>query len=486
MNAPAEHAPGTRQLIRAARHVVPGFGGELIAPGDDRYDAARSVWNAAIDRRPSLIARAHGTADVAAVIRYARDTGTPLSVRGGGHSAAGLAVADGAVMLDLSPMKAVTVDPAARVAVAAAGLTWAELDAATQRYGLAVTGGVVGSTGIAGLTLGGGIGWLDRLVGLTCDNLTETEAVTGDGEVVRATAAERPELLWALRGGGGNFGVVTSFSYRLHAVTGGYGGIIGYPFDRAADVLHAYAEAGEGAPGRLALYAGLLTAPPLPFIPERWHGRPVAGLIPVCFGTADDHPERTVATVRALLPPPAFEATGPMPYLQFQRLSPDGPPGMHHYYTAEWLSVLDDAAIDALISAAACAPSPHSVIVVKRMGGAVARVPADGTAFWYRQAAHNLDVHAVWAPGGDAAANRAWARAARQSVRHASAGGGYVNFLGDDQGTSRVRAAYGGNYDRLAEVKAAYDPGNFFRINHNIPPNVASGYPGYRAEGGQS
>jgi Berberine and berberine like len=236
-------------------------------------------------------------------------------------------------------------------------------------------------------------------------------------------------------------------------------------------VLRAYAEAGERAPGRLALYAGLLTAPPLPFIPERWHGQPVAGLIPVCSGTADDHPERTVAAVRALLPPPAFEAVGPMSYLQFQRLSLDGPPGKHHYYTAEWLNALDDAAIDALIGAAACAPSPHSLIAVKRMGGAVAEVPANGTAFWYRQAAHNLDVHAVWAPGGDEAANRAWARTARQSVRHASAGGGYVNFLGDDQGTSHVRAAYGGNYDRLTEVKAAYDPGNFFRLNHNIAPS---------------
>jgi FAD/FMN-containing dehydrogenase len=473
----------SRELTRPLRPVIPGFAGELITPRDERYDAARAVWNAAIDRRPALIACAHSAADVAAVIRYARDSGLPLSVRGGGHSAAGLAVADDAPMLDLSPLKAVTVDPAARVAVAAPGLTWAELDAATQARGLAVTGGVVGSTGIAGLTLGGGIGFLDRFAGLTCDNLIEADVVTADGEVIRANAAEHPDLLWALRGGGGNFGVVTSFSYRLHQVTGGYGGFIGYPFDRAPDVLRAYAEAGERAPARLALYAALLKAPPLPFIPERWHGQPVAGLIPVCFGTADDHPERAVAAVRDLLPPPAFEMTGPMSYPQFQRLSPDGPPGMHHYYTAEWLNVLDDAAIAALVGAAAGAPSPRSIIVVKRMGGAVAEVRPDGTAFWYRHAAHNLDVHAVWAPGEDAAANRAWARATRQSAGHASAGGGYVNFLGGDQGTTRVRAAYGGNYDRLTEVKAAYDPGNFFRVNHNIPPARAhtsqrSGPPG--------
>jgi FAD/FMN-containing dehydrogenase len=467
-------------MTREFPQTLPGFASDIIMPDDERYDAARAVWNAAIDRRPALIARPHSAADVAAVIRYARDSGLPLSVRGGGHSAAGLAVADGALMLDLSAMKEVTIDPAARAAVAAGGVTWAELDAATQSHGLAVTGGVVGSTGIAGLTLGGGIGWLDRMAGLTCDNLIEAEVVTADGEVVRTNDAERPELLWALRGGGGNFGVVTSFSYRLHPVTGGYGGIIGYPFDLAADVLRAYVRAGDQAPGRLALYAGLLTAPPLPFIPERWHGQPVAGLIPVCLGTAADHPERAVAAVRDLLPPPAFEATGPMSYLQFQGLSPQHPRGMHHYYTAEWLDTLDEAAIDALVGAAACAPSPQSIIGIKRMGGAVGDVPADGSAFWYRQAAHNLDVHAVWAPGGDAAANRAWARTTRQAVRHASAGGGYVNFLDADessaddssagQRTDRIRAAYGGNHTRLRQVKTAYDPDNFFCLNHNIPP----------------
>jgi FAD/FMN-containing dehydrogenase len=454
---------------------VPGFTGELIAPGDERYDEARSVWNAAIDRYPALIARARGTADVTAVIRYAQDSGLPLSVRGGGHSAAGLAVADGALMLDLSAMKAVAVDPAARTAVAAPGVTWGELDAATQSRALATTGGVVGSTGIAGLTLGGGIGWLDRLAGLTCDNLVEAKVVTADGRVRTASGTEHPDLFWALRGGGGNFGVVTSFRYRLHPVTSAYGGLLGYTFDHAADVLRAYLAASEDAPGRLALYAGMTTAPPLPFIPERLHGQPLAALFPVCFGTADDHPERAVAAVRALLPPPAVDATGPMSYRQVQQFS-EGPgvPGWHHYYTAEWLDVLDDKVIDALVGAASRATSPRSIIVVKRMGGAAARVPADGTAFWYRRAAHNLDIHAQWAPGGDPAAHRAWAHAARQAVRHASAGGGYVNFLGGDQGADRVRAAYAGNYRRLTEVKAAYDPANFFRLNHNIPP---AGFP---------
>ena len=293
---------------------VPGFTGQLIAPGDGGYDEARAVWNAAIDRYPALIARAHRTADVAAVIRYAQDNGMPLSVRGGGHSAAGLAVADGALMLDLSPMKAAAVDPAAGIAVAGPGLTWEELDAATQEHRMATTGGVVGSTGIAGLTLGGGIGWLDRFAGLTCDNLIEAEVVTADGRIITASGTEHPGLFWALRGGGGNFGVVTSFSYRLHPVTTAYGGILGYTFDRAADVLRAYVRASEDAPDRLALYAGMTTARPLPFIPEVLHGQPLAALFLACFGTADDHSERTVASVRALLPPPAFDATGPLSY----------------------------------------------------------------------------------------------------------------------------------------------------------------------------
>ena len=453
---------------------IPGFAGELIAPGGERYDQARAVWNAAIDRRPSLIARASRTADVLAVIRYARRSGTPLSIRGGGHSAAGLAVADGVPMLDLSPMKAVAVDPAARVAVAAPGLTWEELDAATQSRGLATTGGVVGSTGIAGLTLGGGIGWLDRLAGLTCDNLASAEVVTADGRLLRASDTEHPDLFWALRGGGGNFGVVTSFSYRMHPVTQAYGGLLGYTFDQAAKVLEAYAALSDQAPDRLALYAALATAPPLPFIPRGLHGQPVALLIPVCFGTADDHPERTVAAVRSLLPPPAVDTTGPMSYHQIQRFS-EGPlaPGGHHYYTAEWLDFLDGTAIESLVSAAARATSPLSIIVLKRMGGATARVPAEATAFRYRQAAHNLDIHAQWAPDGDPARHRAWAHDTRRAVRHASAGGGYVNFIDGDLGDERVRAAYGANYSRLAEVKAAYDPDNFFRFNHNIAPAVA-------------
>jgi FAD/FMN-containing dehydrogenase len=450
-----------------------GFRGRLISPGDDGYDAARAVWNGAIDRHPALIARAAGTGDVAAAVRFARERGLPVSIRGGGHSAAGFAVADDALMLDLSGMKSVRVDPAARTAVAGPGLLWRELDAATQEYGLATTGGVVGSTGIAGLTLGGGIGWLDRMAGLACDNLLGAEVVTADGQVLQASADAHPDLFWALRGGGGNFGVVTCFTYRLHPVTEAYGGLLGYTMDRAAEVLQAYREIGAHAPDRLALYAGLVTAPPAPFVPGHLHGQRVVGLIPVYFGAAGEA-EQLLAPLRAL-GTPAVAMVRPMSYQQAQQLT-DGlnPPAMHHYYTAEWLRGLDDRTIEALVAAAVDAASPLSVIVLKRMGGAAARVPADATPFWYRQAEHNLDIHAQWAPGSAPEPHIAWARAARQAAWRDSAGGGYVNFIGAED-SGRVCAAYGGNYPRLARIKAAYDPGNFFHLNNNIPPAVLEG-----------
>lgn len=403
-----------------------------------------------------------------AVVRYAREEGLALSVRGGGHSTAGLAVADGALMLDLSAMKSIRVDAAARVAVAAPGLTWDGLDAATQAHGLAIAGATVGSVGIAGMTLGGETGRLDRLAGLSCDNLIDADIVTVDGRVL--TASEHPDLLWALRGGGGNLGVVTSLHYRLHPVKAAHVEFLGYPLARAADMLRAYAQFGEQAPDRLALYAALETAPPLPFIPRRLRGKRFAALLALCFGSADDHPERVLAPLRALLPPPAVDVTGALSYLETQQpaegMAPGGAP---HYDTAEWLSLLDDTAIDAQVAAAACAPTPRPAIVVKLMGGATARVPAADTAFWYRQAAHKLNVNVEWVPG-EPDVHREWVRSTREAVSHASADGGYINFIGEDEGADRVRAAYGGNYERLAQVKAAYDPGNFFHLNHNIAP----------------
>jgi FAD/FMN-containing dehydrogenase len=306
------------------------FRGQLILPGDEPYDAARAVWNGAIDRRPALIAVVGGTGDVVAAVRFARERGLAVSIRGGGHSAAGWAVADDALMIDVSALNEILVDPAARTAVAGSGLRWRELDTATQAYGLATTGGVDGTTGIAGLTLGGGLGWLDRLAGLTCDNLLGAEVVTADGQILEVSADNHPDLFWALRGGGGNFGVVTSFTYRLHPVTEVYGGLLGYPADRAAEVLQAYREISTDAPDRLALYAGLVTAPPAPFVPEHLHGQRVVGLIPVYFGAAEEA-ARALAPLLAAIPP-VLDLTKPMSYQEVQRLV-DGfnPPAMHHY-----------------------------------------------------------------------------------------------------------------------------------------------------------
>ena len=282
------------------------------------------------------------------------------------------------------------------------------------------------------------------------------------------------DRFWALRGGGGNFGVVTSFTYRLHPVTLAFGGLLGYTMDRAKDVLQAYRQVGADAADRLALYAGLVAAPPAPFVPEHLRGKRVAGLIPVYFGPANEA-ARALAPLLAVAPP-VLDLTKPMSYQEVQRLT-DGlnPPAMHHYYTAEWLRSLDDQTIDELVAAAADAPSPLSVIILKRMGGAIGRVPADATPFWYRGAAYHLDIHAQWAPGEPPEPHVAWARGARQAARRDWAGGGYVNFIESGPDTGRVRAAFGGNYARLAQIKAAYDPDNFFHINNNILPAVPAG-----------
>jgi FAD/FMN-containing dehydrogenase len=292
--------------------------------------------------------------------------------------------------------------------------------------------------------------------------------------VLRASDESHPDLFWALRGGGGNFGVVTSFTYRLHRVTDVFGGLLVYTAARAAEMLRAYREFSADAPDRLALYAGLVTAPPAPFIPEHLRGQRVVGLIPVYFGTAEQA-ARVLAPLLAAAPP-VLNLTRPMSYPEVQQLT-DGlnPPAAHHYYSAEWLDSLDEQTIGALVAAASGAPSPHSLIVIKRMGGAAGQVPVGATPFWYRDAAHNLDVHVQWTPGDPPEPHIAWARAVRQAAQRASAGGGYVNFIGADQGPDRVRAAYGGNYERLRRIKAAYDPGNFFRINNNIPPAVPVG-----------
>jgi FAD/FMN-containing dehydrogenase len=435
--------------------------GALLGPNDGDYEAARHVWNGMVDRRPALIARCASPADVQAALAFARPAGLAVAVRGGGHSAAGLGTCDGGVLIDLSPMNRVTVDPGSRTAVAGGGTTWGRYDAATQAHGLASTGGAISTTGIGGLTLGGGIGWLMRKHGLACDNLTGAEVVTADGQVVTASADENPDLLWALRGGGGNFGVVTSFTYRLHPVSQVLGGLLVHPAERAGELLRFYREQTSRASDELTTFAGLLHSP---------EGAPISALVTCHCG----EPAQAEADMRPLreFGPPLADQVGPMPYTALQSMLDEGfPPGMQVYWTAHFLTGLSDAAIDTLVEHFGRITSPLSAILIEHLGGAVARVGADESAFAYRDAPYNLAVIARWTdPAESAERHVAWARGVREAMRP-FAQGVYVNYLGVGDEAERVLSAYGDRtYARLAAIKAAYDPENVFRVNQNIRP----------------
>jgi FAD/FMN-containing dehydrogenase len=447
------------------------FPGELLRPGDDDYDEARKVWNGAIDRRPALIARCASPADVAAALRLARDRDLPIAVRGGGHSIAGLSINDDGLVIDLSPLRAIKVDPDRRTARAGGGVLWGELDAATQAHGLATVGGIVTHTGIAGLTLGGGIGWLMRRHGATVDNLLAADVVTVDGDLLHASADENPDLFWGLRGGGGNFGVVTSFEYRLHAVGPTIlGGPIYFALEDGPEVLRFYRDFIDGAPDELTTILNLRPAPPLPFLPEEIHGQPVV-TVAVCYAGDVDCGEALLAPLRRCATP-LVDAVGPRPYTDLQRLfDPSVPHGWHYHWRSCELPPLTDAAIDTLLDRAAHITSPRSYIIVFQLGGAVARVGEDSTAFAQRDAAHDVNINAVWL-AGDADADRhvQWVRDTYEALEPHSRGRAYVNFL-EDEGQDRVRAAYGpAKYDRLVSLKRRYDPDNLLRRNQNISP----------------
>lgn len=446
------------------------FAGEVLRPGDPPYDQARCVWNAAVDRRPALIARCTSTEDVTAALKLAREAQLLVSIRGGGHSHAGFGVWDGALMLDLSLMKTMSVNSVRRTAVAGPGLTWATFDAATQAHGLATTGADVATTGIAGMTLGGGAGWLHRIAGLTCDNLLSAQVVIADGRVLRATPAENTDLFWALRGGGGNFGVVTSLEYRLHPVHEVFGGLVLHPLERGRAALRLFQELCDSGPDELFLRAMLVLAPPAPFVPEELRGRPAVMLHAAYFGRQADG-ERLLRPLREV-GPPAVELLHPMRYLDLQQAGPAIPPGLFAYARSEWLQRLDDRTIDALLAGAAQISTPFTLIELQQMGGAMSRVSERDTAFACRHAAHHLAILSMWPPADAAEGRVAWARSLWEAVRRASAGGPYVNLLMGDEGDERIRAAYGpANYARLVEIKAKYDPTNVFRINHNIRPD---------------
>jgi len=450
------------------------FAGELVSPDDGRYDDARQVWNGAIDRRPALIARCAGPADVAAALRVAREGEMPVAVRGGGHGVAGLAVCDDGLVIDLSPMRAIAVDAGNRTARAQAGVLWGELDAATQAEGLATVGGIVTHTGIAGLTLGGGIGWLMRRHGATVDNLLSAEVVTVDGQVLTASETEHPDLFWGLRGGGGNFGIVTSFEYRLHPVGPTVlAGPIYHALEDAPAVLHFYRDFVAEAPDELTTIVTLRMAPPLPFLPEAVHGRPVVS-VGVCYAGAVERGEAVLRPLRRF-GTPLVDAVGARPYIELQRLfDPTVPHGWHYYWKSWELPPLKDEAIDVMVEQAARLSSPRSYMIVFQLGGAVARVGEHDTAYAQRAAAHNVNINAVWLPDDPEPERHVrWARECFAALEPAAAGRAYVNFLGDE-GQDRVRAAYGGEkYARLVALKRRYDPDNVLRLNQNIDPRGA-------------
>ena len=445
------------------------FSGELIRPGDPAYDQARRVWNAAFDRRPACIVRCASSQDVVSAIEYARRAGLAVAVRGGGHHFAGLAVWDGALVVDLSPMKVISVDADRRTAVVQPGVTWGELDAATTEHGLATTGTDLPAVGIAGSTLAGGLGWLHRVAGLSCDNLLSAEVVTADGAVLRAAADEQPDLFWALRGGSGNFGVVTSFEYRLHPVTEVYGGMLLYPIELAGEALRLYQELCDWAPDELFLRATLTPAPPAPFVPEAVRGRPCA-LFGVAYFGAPAEGEQALRPLREL-GSPLVDLVQPLSYSALQQLLAGAvPPEIRAYARTEWLTRLIDEVIDALVAGAANPPSPSAMINLQQLGGAMSRVPDAETAFGYRHADHHLGVLGIWPPAAQGEPVVDWVRSIWELARPVSAGGGYIGNL-MDEGEDRLRASYGAPYSRLARIKARYDPENFFRINPNIAPD---------------
>jgi FAD/FMN-containing dehydrogenase len=453
---------------------IDGFRGRLVTADDSGYDDARAVWNGAVDRRPRLIARCGGTADVAAAVRFARDQDLEIAVRGGGHNVAGTAVCDGGIVIDLSAMRAVLVDPVGRSARVQGGALWGDVDHETQAHGLATTGGIVGHTGVAGLTLGGGLGFLMRKHGLTVDNLVSAEVVTADGAIVRASAHEHPDLFWALRGGGGNFGVVTTFQLTLHPVGPTVtAGPVFWAAEDTTEVLRFYRDFTADAPEELGTVVRLGTVPPLPVIPEDLHYRPALAVAGCYVGTVDDGAH----AVRALrrFGTPLVDLIGPTPYAEHQGgLDDTVPHGWHYYWKATDLTGLSDEVIDVVAEHAYRARSPRTYAAIFHMGGAVARVPGDATAYAGREVSHNIIIDAVWLPeesGELAGAETAWARGFLHALAPHRAGGVYVNFLDADDHADRVREAYPDHiHRRLAEVKAKYDPDNAFHHNKNIRP----------------
>jgi FAD/FMN-containing dehydrogenase len=438
------------------------FSGRLLQPGDAEYDDARRIHNGLIDKRPALIARCRNAGDVARAILFANEHALEIAVRGGGHNVAGRAVTEGGLMIDLAEMKAIEVDPEARTARAEGGVNWNELNAATGEHGLAVTGGAISTTGIAGLTLGGGLGWLMGVQGFTADNLLSVELVTASGEVLNVTQESQTDLFWALRGGGGNFGVATTFEYRLHPVGQVVGGLAVHPFDAAREVLAFYRDFTKSLPDELTVFAALTHAPD-------GSGAKIAG-IAVCHVGPPEQAEADIAPVRAF-GEPAMVEIGPMPYPVMNTLLDDAfPKGALNYWKANFVKTFDDGLIDVVVDQFAAVPSPMSAILFEHLHGEVTRIPVESAAVAQRDEGYNLLIPGVWMDPAETDTNVAWTRETYDALRPYFRSGRWLNYLGDDEPANAIRAAYGPNYERLVEVKRKYDPENVFHLNHNIDP----------------
>ncbi|MGH8859784.1 MAG: FAD-binding oxidoreductase [Jatrophihabitantaceae bacterium] len=450
--------------------------GAVITPDDAGYDTARAVYNAMIDKHPAAIARCADTADVITAVRFAREHDLDIAVRGGGHNAAGLGVADGALVIDMSTQRSTTVDPAAHTVRVDPGCTWGDVDHATVAFGMATPSGFLASTGVAGLTLGGGIGYLSRRFGLTVDNLLSADVVLADGTLVTASENSHPDLFWALRGGGGNFGVVTSFTFRCHDIGDMWtivGGPVLYDFADTAEVMSWYRELLPSLPEELSGWIGLITIPPAPPFPEELWGRKSCAIV-WCYTGPHDRADAVLAPVKSF-GSPLLVGMQPMPFSVLQSAF-DGlyPAGLQWYWRADFFNEISDAAIDVHVKFGAQLPTGHSTMHLYPIDGAASRVPVDATAFAYRDCGWAGVIVGVDPDPSNAEAISQWTRDYWSELHPTSAGGAYVNFL-MDEGQERVRASYRGNYDRLAQVKGRYDPGNVFHINQNIRPTNGTG-----------
>ncbi|MCK5274446.1 MAG: FAD-binding oxidoreductase [Alphaproteobacteria bacterium] len=446
-----------------------GLRGEICVAGDDGYDEARTIWNAMVDKRPGMIVRCAGAADVALAVKFAGEKNLLVAVRSGGHNIAGNAVCDDGLMIDLSRMTSVRVDPRGKTARVEPGATLGDVDKETQAHGLAVPVGINTTTGIAGLTLGGGFGWTTRKFGMTIDCLLSVDIVTADGAMLRASETENPDLFWAVRGGGGNFGIVTSFEFQAHPLGPEVlSGLIVHPLDDAPALLKEYRRIADAAPDELTCWVVMRKAPPLPFLPEEWHGKEVL-VFAVCWCGEMAEGEKAVAELRALGNPIA-DVVSPHPFTGWQgAFDPLLTPGARNYWKSHDFTELSDGAIADILDGVWSLPSPECEVFIAHVGGQMSRIPADATAYPVRSSHFIMNVHTRWREASEDAACIKWTRDLFDATAQHATGSVYINFMPDDDG-GRVAEAYGANHARLTQVKAKYDPGNLFRLNQNIVP----------------